>query len=294
MRAFAPGAVATDVVSGRHRAPHQLQAPGTPVLSAHTESQLLQRKTNCACGGGCPNCGNDSDDLKIQTKLAISQPGDVYEQEADRVAEQVMRLPEPMVQKQCTNCSDASAPSPNDEEKPRIQRLANGEGGSGEVATDFTRHLGAGAPLDAASRTYFEPRFGHDFGNVRIHANNHLAPRLQARAFTIGSDIYFAPGEFRPNISSGQRIIAHELIHTIQQGAVPALGARRADRSASISRAPTAIQREVGESSVASSSQVLSRIGARMGQADAHAAVVVRVLRALNSRIPAIPGAPAE
>lgn len=168
---------------------------------------------------------------------------------------------------------------------------------SGFVSDSFLHDLGPGQPLGSQTRSFFEPRFGHDFGNVRIHANNHLAPRLQARAFTIGSDIYFAPGEFRPNIPSGQRIIAHELIHTIQQGAVPELGAMRADRSsltASVSRAPTAIQREVGENEVASSSQVLTRIGARVSAADAHAAAVVSVLRALNDVVPAIPGVPAE
>jgi len=147
-----------------------------------------------------------------------------------------------------------------------------------------------GAVLPAGVRGFMEPRFGYDFAGVRIHANNPLAPRIQARAFTVGSDIYFAPGEFQPNTPSGQRILGHELTHTIQQGAVPQLAAGRAARpspTASISRVPTTIQREVGESEVASSSQVLTRIRTRVTAADAHADTAVRILRALNSGIPA-------
>jgi hypothetical protein len=84
------------------------------------------------------------------------------------VAEQVMRMPDPVVQRQCQSCSDSSASSLREEE-PRIQRQTNGDGGARELTSDLTSHLGAGAPLDTASRRYFEPRFGHDFGNVRIH-----------------------------------------------------------------------------------------------------------------------------
>ena len=129
---------------------------------------------------------------------------------------------------------------------------------SGSMSNTFAK------ALPNSERAFFEPRFGYDFAGVRIHANNHLAPRLQARAFTIGPDIYFATGEFQPNTPSGQRIIGHELTHTIQQRAVPELGTDRANRShltASISRAPISIQREVGENLVAPASQVLTRIG---------------------------------
>ena len=64
-------------------------------------STMLQRKPGCACGGGCPRC---QDELGIQTKLKIGEPGDKYEQQAERIAEQVMRMPEPTNQRQ----SDAS------------------------------------------------------------------------------------------------------------------------------------------------------------------------------------------
>ena len=167
----------------------------------------------------------------IQTKLAITQPGDVYEQEADRIAEQVMRMAQPaaigpaaeVAPRKCSACedkADASGSSLSDEKKPQMQHLANGEGGAGEVASDFTRRLGAGAPLDAASRSYFEPRFGHDFGNVRIHSGPQAATAaasLQARAFTIGREVGFAAGAHDPASKSGKRLLAHELAHVVQQ-----------------------------------------------------------------------------
>src|SRR2546430_12029300 len=61
----------------------------TPVDGA-----LIQRKSNCACGGGCPRCQEDSHHHGIQPKLTINTPGDKYEQEADRVADQVMGMPQ--------------------------------------------------------------------------------------------------------------------------------------------------------------------------------------------------------
>src|SRR6266851_4176872 len=229
----------------------------------------------------------------IQTKLRISQPNDPYEREADHVAEQVMRMPEPRLQRAC---GGECAKRPSEKEstsrslllqtKPRLSDSREPASLDGSV----DRPPRGGAVLPAGVRGFMEPRFGYDFAGVRIHANNPLAPRIQARAFTVGSDIYFAPGEFQPNTPSGQRILGHELTHTIQQGAVPQLAAGRAARpspTASISRVPTTIQREVGESEVASSSQVLTRIRTRVTAADAHADTAVRILRALNSGIPA-------
>jgi hypothetical protein len=125
-----------------------------------------------------------------------------------------------MLQRQCNSCSDASTPSPSDEDKPQIQRLANGEAGAGEIASGFTSRLGAGAPLDKASRSYFEPRFGHDFSDVRVHNGpqaDMAAASVQARAFTLGRDVVFAAGEYDPGSEGGKRLLAHELTHVVQQ-----------------------------------------------------------------------------
>lgn len=77
-----------------------------------------------------------------------------------------------------------------------------------------------GQPLASNTRTFFEPRFGLDLGSVRVHSDNAAATAtsaLNARAFTVGRDIAFAPNEFRPDTPSGQRLLAHELTHVAQQ-----------------------------------------------------------------------------
>jgi hypothetical protein len=171
---------------------------------------LLQRSATCACGGGCPLC-EESANLKLQTKLAVSSPGDKFEQEADAVADQVMRMTDPVEH------TDNPGLSPTEE--PQILRLAHGASG-GEVASDFTSRLGTGTPLDTASRTYFESRFGYDFGGVRLHtdqAATDTARAIQARAYTLGRDIVFGAGEYEPSTFAGKRLLAHELAHVVQQ-----------------------------------------------------------------------------
>jgi hypothetical protein len=162
------------------------------------------------------------DSSGIQTKLAISTPGDRFEVEADAVADHAMRVPDPMVQRQCKGCPDASEPSQNHEEKRQIQRLANGEAGIDEVASNYTRRLGDGAPLDAASRSYFEPYFGHDFSNVRVHSDAKAAASARdvgALAYTVGPHLVFASGEYNPSSEAGRKLLAHELTHHVQQSA---------------------------------------------------------------------------
>jgi hypothetical protein len=76
-------------------------------------------------------------------------------------------------------------------------------------------------PLDSATRAFFEPRFGHDFGAVRIHrgADADLAAQsVNAAAFTVGRDIVFAESFYEPGTASGRQLLGHELAHTIQQG----------------------------------------------------------------------------
>ena len=89
---------------------------------------------------------------------------------------------------------------------------------------------GAGEPLDSPACRFMEPRFGRDLGEVRIHADESAAAAataLEARAFTAGRDVYFARGEYAPQTADGRRLLAHELVHTVQQGPVarmPAIG----------------------------------------------------------------------
>ena len=112
MRVLASHAVESDISGSKHqRAPEQSRVPAAPVSVNYSDGALLQRKSNCACGGDCPGCAAEEHIGKIRTKLQVSKPGDQYEQEADRVAEQVMRMPETALQRQCSGCSDASAAS---------------------------------------------------------------------------------------------------------------------------------------------------------------------------------------
>ena len=77
-----------------------------------------------------------------------------------------------------------------------------------------------GQPLDAQTRAFFEPRFGHDFSRVRVHADTHAAESarsVNALAYTVGEHTVFAAGRYAPDSSAGKRLLAHELTHTIQQ-----------------------------------------------------------------------------
>lgn len=176
---------------------------------------LLQRQ--CACGGSsglrgsCSNCEEKKLlDQPLQRKLAISEPGDQYEQEADRVAEQVMRMPEPRME------SNASHIAP----KPLVQRRVNGSGTGGVgTAPPIVHNVlnSPGRPLGAATRAFFEPRFGHDFSNVRIHADAKAADSthsVNAKAYTVGQHIVLGDGK---HAGDRDRLLAHELAHTVQQ-----------------------------------------------------------------------------
>jgi hypothetical protein len=87
------------------------------------------------------------------------------------------------------------------------------------VGTDGA-HSG-GQPLDAATRAFFEPRFGHSFANVRVHTDTRAgesAAAVRALAYTVGRNIVFGAGQYLPGTQTGQRLLAHELAHVVQQG----------------------------------------------------------------------------
>ncbi len=88
---------------------------------------------------------------------------------------------------------------------------------------------GGGQPLAPDLRGYFEPRLGQDLSAVRLHTGGQAAAAagaVQARAFTVGPDIAFAPGQLDPGSESGKRLLAHELVHTVQQGQTSELAQR--------------------------------------------------------------------
>jgi Domain of unknown function (DUF4157)/HNH/ENDO VII superfamily nuclease with conserved GHE residues len=169
----------------------------------------------------------------IQPKLRMSTPNDRYEQEADRVAHKVMPVPAPSLQRQ--------PELDRDEEQlqtetlaglipPFVQRgaMLRSNAPASPSSSSFEKRLnsrkGGGSPLPPSVRRDMEPRFGADFGGVRIHTDDEAArmsQELNAHAFTHGSAIYFNSGRFDAGSRAGMMLLAHELTHTIQQGAAP-------------------------------------------------------------------------
>src|SRR5262249_39799184 len=97
---------------------------------------------------------------------------------------------------------------------PLLQRKEVGP----EIESGISAIEGSGQPLAESTRSFFEARFGSDFSNVRMHKDSYggrLAEALQAKAFTVGSEIIFGAGQFTPETSAGKHLLAHELV---QQG----------------------------------------------------------------------------
>jgi hypothetical protein len=204
-----------------------------------------------------------------RTKLKVGDAHSPFEQEADRVARQVMRMsaagasgppgrdfssvplfPELRAagvavnrasreaQRMCSTCTG------QDEEVQRAPSSPDHPEATADVAASIGALRGSGQSLPADVRSFFEPRFGHDFGSVRIHDDARaaeLSRSVSARAFTVGNDIVFGASEYAPRSEAGRSLLAHELTHTIQQtggapGTAKAANARPA--ALSIARVP--------------------------------------------------------
>ncbi|NLZ52602.1 MAG: DUF4157 domain-containing protein, partial [Thermoanaerobacteraceae bacterium] len=163
--------------------------------------------------------GNQAVSGIIQAKLTVGPVNDYYEREADRVAEQVVGKShhnhqgntlsiKPIVQR-----AYASPIADKDESKAHETNSA--------IENKIKINQGRGKPLPENTRNFMESRFGTDLRQVRIHTGpeaRQLSQELKAEAFTHGKDIYMAPGRYNPHAQSGQRLLAHEITHVIQQG----------------------------------------------------------------------------
>lgn len=146
--------------------------------------------------------GHNFSDVRIHThvqaaKRNVSQPGDPDEQEADRMADRIIRMPEP--------------PGPSNSERGRASQIPR----AGATIVE-----GVGQPLPQALRDFFEPRFGCDLAAVRIHVDRDAADSAKAfnaLAYTSGRDIIFGEGQFDPATDAGRKLLAHELSHVVQQ-----------------------------------------------------------------------------
>lgn len=164
----------------------------------------------------------------IQTKLIIGPAHNQYEREADQMADLLMRV---NVATETDEQALQSSKQPEEEKlklrnEPELQR-ASADAGF-EASPDFESRIAnsksGGNPLPDSVRAFMESRFGADFSGVRLHTDNESAQlnrAVNARAFTRGQEIYLGEGEIDFATSEGKRLLAHELTHTIQQGAVP-------------------------------------------------------------------------
>ncbi len=182
--------------------------PSSPAFTPGSNG-VLQRK--CACGnhtiagGECAECAKKKSGL--QRKLTIGANNDPLEQEADRVADQVMAAQ--------LNSAVNAIP-------PRIQRFTGQANDASNTAPASVDHVLAdsGRPLEPGLQKDMGQRFGHDFSQVRVHtgdAADQSAQEVNANAYTVGHNIVFGEGRFAPGSHEGRRLIAHELTHVVQQ-----------------------------------------------------------------------------
>jgi Domain of unknown function (DUF4157) len=163
----------------------------------------------------------------VQRKATVSTSGDPHEREADEIADKVMRMAEPAsigsspvaVQRKCAACEDEEKTV---QAKRAPSAKAEGELDAGAAVRATER---GGEPLPSAVRSYFEPRFRQDFSHIRVHTDAtavESARAVKSLAYTVGNHVVFGAGQFAPGTPTGQRLLAHELVHTIQQGSKPA------------------------------------------------------------------------
>jgi hypothetical protein len=197
------------------------------INSSSLSRGILQRK--CACGnqsaggGECGECGKNKQFLQRRA-THISEPGDRYEQEADRIADEVMRMPEPTAKNQVGSEKEgvlqrkaiANSVIP-------LQPSSAGQEQVFEVPPIVNEVLNSpGNQLDSSTRSFFNLRFGCDFSRVRVHTDVKAAESagaLNAQAYTVGSDIVFGSNFYSPHTRYGQYLLAHELSHVVQQSA---------------------------------------------------------------------------
>jgi hypothetical protein len=190
---------------------------------------------------------------------AVAQ--DRYELEADRVAEQLVDgsgqvpdsvtpaspdislLPQRLVSRQ----PDTAVESPEQsstlgeqaEQEPQAPELESSPGPA------FNGDAAAGRPLPADIRPYYESRLQRDLSGVRLHTGSRaetLCARIRARAFTYGHAIYFGAGQFNPRQRQGRLLLAHELVHVVQQGRAPRIQRKALPGTASQAPSPPTAQ----------------------------------------------------
>ncbi|MCA8881318.1 MAG: DUF4157 domain-containing protein [Rhodobacteraceae bacterium] len=199
-----------------------------PPKSDVTPGRAHELQSACACGkaaglsgrGKCPECATQ-EQLGIRPKLTVNVPGDRYEQEADRIADQVVsrsRVVRPSALAPSTRLRRQVEDNKHDDNE--IQARSAGAARPSAVDVAAAAVSSGGRPLSRSERSFFEPRMGHDFSKVRVHDDTRAgaaANGIDARAYTLGNHIAFAPGARNLASIGGRRLMAHELVHTLQR-----------------------------------------------------------------------------
>lgn len=156
----------------------------------------------------------------LQAKLKVGSPDDVYEREADRVANSIQRQIEEEEELQMKSAPEVQRQVEEEEEiQTKVTRTQSTSLSSLEESINVARD--GGQPLAEPTRAALEPHFGYDFSEVRVHTDaeaDRLSRQLEAEAFTTGKDVFFRESAYQPNSDSGQQLISHELTHVVQQG----------------------------------------------------------------------------
>lgn len=211
---------------------------------------------------------------RVQPSLRVSSPKDSAEKEAEATAKKItgMAVPESSISyrrngdhpvfrqvkpEEKEKKLQRSFESPylmrfaasgifaqkREERPPRIQRKAEGQPNvASNVSAEIQNSLAAGAPLPLGVRRFMEPRFRADFSKVKVHTGDKAAKlnrQLSAQAFAVGNDLFFGKDKFQPETRDGKELIAHELTHTIQQGAT----VQRSEEVSVTQPAPVQVQR---------------------------------------------------
>jgi hypothetical protein len=165
--------------------------------------------------------------VQLAAALRVSQPSDPAEKEAESTAKKVMRMAAPEATIARSWESPYTARFAHLQIGRATRSVARKDGAAaGPAGSDFAAELAAaklaGRPLPKAVKQFMEPRFRADFGKVRIHTGDKAAAlnrQVGARAFAVGNQVFFGKDRFKPDTAEGKELIAHELTHTIQQGA---------------------------------------------------------------------------
>jgi hypothetical protein len=157
----------------------------------------------------------------LYAKLTVSDVGDPTETQADRIADEVMRSKADIRPGGATESGIEPRQGGRIEGFPLSAGIPGSPQSASSVPDGFIRGLGPGQPIDPVARRFFEPRFGRDLGDIRLHtsaAASQAASAVRAKAFTVGPHIAFAADYDGVHTDGGKRLLAHEIAHVIQQG----------------------------------------------------------------------------